>query len=260
MSQEVSRFTYIAPDPRYFRKSVKSAHEMTERILDIMNHFGHDKDSTRAFFLNLCESSRVVFALLYGSALSPRVAVSEIEDVDCLVVTQGQRVAPEWKQPTGVEVHFLRLGELTEHLMPDKARRRDIYPKAYDALAGIFAGPLLVIKYSEHLDAIIRKVRGHLGRSFKRTLSQLVEYDCMKMADRRGVSPGRGVGKGLQSGGAYVFYGSERPFSLEEAGAIIEEAMRRRDILPHRRPTLKRAILKRMGKRERFLPFAWKFH
>ena len=190
-------------------------------------------------------SHDVAFAFIYGSAVNSNSTISEIEDVDILVVTQGDRkFVYEWEAPKGTEIRYLRLSEIKDFLKVEKRFFLSVLTKEYNSLGGIFANGL-VIKGSRDLDAMVSEVRQNFHKIHIKALSQIVENDCRKRIEKhnRFMKTKRGFSSNDKR--LYSFYGSEGRVTPDEARSMINESIARKNIQPGKAPDIVRNILKR---------------
>jgi hypothetical protein len=229
---------FIQPDYRYFINNGRTREETIDFVLRVLKEFGNNPEGILDFFNRVHKSNDVVFALIYGSAVNSNAAPSEIEDVDILIATQNRKFVYDWDQPKGTEIRYLFVTEIENYLTVKKRFFVPVFSKGYNTLGGIFANGLLAIKSSKELEKIIHGVRRNFQKIYVRALSQIVENDCKKRAEKM---PPPSHGKRQ-----YSFYGSESLISLDEARLMIDESITRRNIQPGIAPAIARIILKRI--------------
>lgn len=244
---DYKKLTFIQPDNRFFIDAGQRAEERIAFVLRILEGFGNNPENISEFINRICMSHDVVFAFIYGSAVNSNLALSETEDIDILVVTQGDRkFVYEWDAPKGTEIRYLRLSEIIDFLKVEKRFFSSVFTKEYNSLGGIFANGLVVIKGSRNLDAIVTEVRQNFHKIHIKALSQIVENDCRKRIEKN--NKFRKTKRGFSSNDKrrYSFYGSEGRVTLDEARSMIDESITRKNIQPGKAPAIARKILKRI--------------
>ena len=244
---DYQKLTFIRPDNRFFVDTGETAEERIAFVLRILEGFGNDPESIPEFMNRVCMSHDVVFAFIYGSAVNSSLALSEIEDVDILVVTQGdKKFIYEWDAPKGTEIRYLRLSEIIDFLKVEKRFFSSVFTKEYNSLGGIFVNGLIVIKGSRYLDAIVTEVRQNFHKIHIKALSQIVENDCRKRIEKKNRFTKTKKGYSSRDKRRYSFYGSEARVTLDEASSIIDESITRKNIQPGKAPAIARKILNRI--------------
>lgn len=245
---DYKKLTFIQPDNRFFIDAGQRAEERIAFVLRILEGFGNNPENISEFINRICMSHDVVFAFIYGSAVNSNLALSETEDIDILVVTQGDRkFVYEWDAPKGTEIRYLRLSEIIDFLKVEKRFFSSVFTKEYNSLGGIFANGLVVIKGSMDLDAIVTEVRHNFHKIHIKALSQIVENDCRKRIEKN--NKFRKTKRGFSSNGRYTFYGSEGRVTLDEARSMIDESIERKNIQPVKAPAIVQKILKEIKRR-----------
>jgi len=185
-SLDYQKLTFIQPDNRFFVDAGQRAEEQIAFVLTILEGFGNNPESLSEFMNRVCMGHDVAFAIIYGSAVNSNLALAEIEDIDILVVTQGdKKFLYEWDAPKGTEIRYLRLSEIIDFLKVEKRFFLSVFTKEYNSLGGIFANGLVVIKGSTDLDAIVTEVRQNFHKIHIKALSQMVENDCRKRIEKK---------------------------------------------------------------------------
>ena len=246
---DYQELTFIRPDNRFFVDAGQRAEERIAFVLRILEGFGNNPESISEFVKRVCMSHDVAFAFIYGSAVNSNSALSEIEDVDILVVTQGdKKFVYEWDAPKGTEIRYLRLSEIRDFLKVEKRFFSSVFIKEYNSLGGIFVNGLVVIKGSRELDAVVSEVRQNFHKIYIEALSQIVENDCRKRMEKnnRFMKTKRRISSNNER--LYSFYGSEGRVTPEEARSMINESITRKNIQPGKSPVITRTILKGMKK------------
>lgn len=215
----------------------------------ILEGFGNNPENTSEFMNRIYMSHDVAFAFIYGSAVNSNLALSEIEDIDILVVTQGDRkFVYEWAIPKGAEIRYLRLSEIRDFLKVEKRFFSSVFTKEYNSLGGIFANGLVVIKGSRDLDGIVSEVRQHFHKIHIKALSQIVENDCRKRIEKKNRFTKTKRGFSSNDKRRYSFYGSEMRVTLDDARSMIDESIKSKNIQPGMAPAIARQILRRIKK------------
>ena len=250
------KMVYVPGDSRYFVPCSESVHDSVSFLLKALERLGNESARVQTFFHQVQTHADVSFAICYGSVLNTYLAVSDVEDVDILIAVKGEKVVYDWSQPRGAEVRCMKLAEIRDQLGYKRLSTRRSNHTAYHSLAGMFAGPFLVIKQSEELDGIIQRVRPVFHRTYRRTLSQIVEHECAKESIRMDGSSalGRHGSKPCKQG--YLFYGTNKRMSRKEAEHIIDQALRRRNIVADIGLEVKKAVLRGAKKRRVAILFA----
>lgn len=238
MSADYPEPLFIKPDFRFFVDTGQTEEETIALVFRVLEKFDNDSQNIWKFVNRVYKSHDVVFAFFYGSALNINLEISEIEDVDVFVATRNKKFVYDWDRPKGTEIRYLLFSELKNYLKVGKKLFFPVFTKEYNALGGIFANGLLTIKHSKELEKRIRDVRGNFNKINVKALSQIVENDCKKRAEKRHFSSREKKG--------YSFYGSERLISLDEARLMIDESVKRKNIQPEKAPAIARRILKRI--------------
>jgi len=221
--------------------------------LRVLEGFGNDPEDISEFMNRVYMCRDVAFAFLYGSAVNSRSALSEMEDIDILVVTQGdKKFVYEWATPKGAETRYLRLSEIRDFLKVEKRFFSSVFTREYNSLGGIFANGLAVIKGSRDLDAMVSDVRQDFHKIHIKALSQIVENDCRKRIEKNSRFAKSRRGFSSNDKRRYSFYGSEGRVTLDEARSMIDESIRRKNIQPGKAPAISRRILKGMKR----MPYA----
>jgi len=249
------KLTFIRPDNRFFDDAGQGAEERIAFVLRILEGFGNNPDNILEFINRVYMSHDVVFAFIYGSAVNSNLALSEIEDVDILVVTQGdKKFIYEWDAPKGTEIRYLRLSEIIDFLkVATKRFFSSVFTKEYNSLAGIFANGLVVIKGSRELDAMVFDVRQNFHKIHIKALSQMVENDCRKRIEKENRFTKTKRGFSSNDKRRYSFYGSESRVTLDEARSMIDESITRKNIQTGKAPAIARKILKGIKGRGMYL-------
>jgi len=246
-SLDYKKLTFIQPDNRFFVDAGQRAEERIAFVLRILEGFGNDPESISEFMNRVCMGHDVVFAFIYGSAVNSNLALSEIEDIDILVVTQGNRkFVYEWDAPKGTEIRYLRLSEIIDFLKVERRFFLSVFTKEYNSLGGIFVNGLVVIKGSTDLDAIVTEVRQNFHKIHIKALSQMVENDCRKRIEKKNRFTKTKRGFSSNDKKQYSFYGSKARVTLDEARSMIDESITRKNIQPGKAPAIARKILKRI--------------
>ncbi|MBW2035750.1 MAG: hypothetical protein JRI94_19665 [Deltaproteobacteria bacterium] len=175
---------FIEPDYRFFVDEGRTPKETIEFVLKLLEKFGNDSRNILDFMNGVYKSHDVVFALIYGSAVNPNSAPSEIEDVDILIATRDRKFVYQWVQHKGTEIRYLLLSELINYLTVEKRFFLPVFTKEYNAIGGIFANGLLAIKFSKELEDVIYSVRQNFQKIHVKALSQIVENDCKKRIEK----------------------------------------------------------------------------
>ena len=252
ISLDYRKLTFIQPDNRFFVDSGQRAEERIAFVLRILEGFGNDPEGISEFMNRVYMSHDVVFAFIYGSAVNSNLALSKIEDIDILVVTQGdKKFVYEWDAPKGTEIRYLRLSEIIDFLKVEKRFFSSVFTKEYNSLGGIFVSGLVVIKGSRDLDAIVTEVRQNFHKIHIKALSQIVENDCRKRIEKNNKFTKTKRGFSSNNKMQYSFYGSECRVTLDEARSMIDESIKRKNIQPGKAPAIARKILKRIKMRGR---------
>ena len=234
---DYQKLTFIRPDNRFFVDTGETAKERIAFVLRILEGFGNNPENISEFMNRVYMSHDVAFAFIYGSAVNSNSELSEIEDIDILVVTQGDiKFVYDWDRPKGTEIRYLLVSELKNYLKVEKRFFLPVFTKEYNTLGGIFANGLLTIKFSKELENIIQGVRQNFNKIHVKALSQIVENDCKKRVEKRHFSS--------HEKRRYSFYGSESLISLDEARLMIDESVKRKNIQPGKAPAITRRILK----------------
>ncbi len=199
-------------------------------------------------------SHDVAFAFIYGSAVNSNSALSEIEDIDILVATQGdKKFVYEWDAPKGTEIRYLRLSEIRDFLKVKNRFFFSVFTREYNSLGGILISGLVIIKGSKDLDAIVTEVRQNFHKIHIKALSQMVENDCTKRIEKNNRFTKTKRGFSSNDKRRYSFYGSESRVTLDEARSMIYESMKRKNIQPGKAPAIARKIMKRIKVRGMYL-------
>ena len=244
---DYKKLTFIQPDNRFFVDAGQRAEEQIAFVLRILEGFGNDPESISEFMNRVCMGHDVVFAIIYGSAVNSNLELAEIEDIDILVVTQGdKKFLYEWDAPKGTEIRYLRLSEIIDFLKVEKRFFSSVFTKEYNALGGIFANGLVVVKGSRDLDAIVTEVRQNFHKIHIKALSQMVENDCRKRIEKKNRFTKTKRGFSSNDKKQYSFYGSKARVTLDEARSMIDESITRKNIQPGKAPAIARKILKGM--------------
>lgn len=242
--------TFIPPDYRYFVDTGERADERIASVLSTLEGSGNDPESISEFMNRVYMSHGVAFAFIYGSAVNSNLALSETEDIDILVVTQGDRkFVYEWDAPKGAEIRYLHLSEIRGFLRVEKRFFSSVFSKEYNSLGGILVSGLVVIKGSSELDEMVSDVRQNFPKIHIKALSQIVENDCRKMVEKSNKSIKSKEVFSSKDKRRYSFYGSERRVTLDEACSMIDESIKRKHIQPGKAPAIARKILRRIKKR-----------
>jgi len=250
------KMVYVPGDSQYFVPCSESVHDSVSFFLKVMERLGNESARVQTFFHQVQTHPDVSFAICYGSALNTHLAVSDVEDVDILIVVKREKVVYDWSRPRGAEVRCMKLAEIRDQLRYKRLSTRGSKHTAYHSLAGTFAGPLLVIKHSEELEAIIQRVRAVFHRTYRRTLSQMVEHECAKESIRMTGISDRRIQESKTRNQGYLFYGTDRRLSQKEAEHIIDQALRRRNIVADIGLEVKKDVLRGAKKRRVTIPFA----
>lgn len=216
----------------------------------ILEGFGNEPASISEFLKSVCINHDVAFAFFYGSALNSNSTLSEIEDIDILVVTQGdKKFVYDWDVPKGAEIRYLRLSEIRGFLKVEKQFFTSVFTKEYNLIGGILVGGLVVIKGSRKLNAMVFEARQDFYKIHIKALSQIVENDCRKRIEKKNrfIKIKRGFSSNDKR--RYSFYGSEDRVTLDEARSIIDESIKRKNIQPGKAPAIARRILKKIQTR-----------
>ena len=252
ISLDYRKLTFIQPDNRFFVDAGQRAEERIAFVFRILEGFGNDPEGISEFMNRVYMSHDVVFAFIYGSAVNSNLALSKIEDIDILVVTQGdKKFVYEWDAPKGTEIRYLRLSEIIDFLKVEKRFFSSVFTKEYNSLGGIFVSGLVVIKGSRDLDAIVTEVRQNFHKIHIKALSQIVENDCRKRIEKNNKFTKTKRGFSSNDKKRYSFYGSEGRVTLDEARSMIDESIKRKNIQPGKAPAIARKILKRIKMRGR---------
>ena len=252
ISLDYRNLTFIQPDDRFFVDAGQRAEERIAFVLRILEGFGNDPENISEFMNRVYMCHDVVFAFIYGSVVNSNLALSKIEDVDILVVTQGdKKFVYEWDAPKGTEIRYLRLSEIRDFLKVGKRFFSSVFTKEYNSLGGIFVNGLVVIKGSRDLDGIVSDVRQNFHKLHIKALSQIVENDCRKRVEKNNKFTKTKRGFSSNDKKRYSFYGSEGRVTLDEARSMIDESIKRKNIQPGKAPAIARKILKRIKGRGR---------
>lgn len=244
---DYQKLTFIQPDNRFFIGTGQRAEERIAFVLRILEGFGNNPENISEFMNRVYMSHDVAFAFIYGSAVNSNLALSEIEDVDILVATQGdKKFVYEWAIPKGTEIRYLRLSEIKDFLKVEKRFCSSVFTEEYNSLGGIFVNGLVVIKGSRELDAMVSEVRQNFHKIHIKALSQIVENDCRKRIEKKNRFTKTKMGFSSNDKRRYSFYGSEGHVTLDEARSIIDESITRKNIQPGKTPAITRKILKRI--------------
>ena len=244
MSLDFEHLIFLKPDYRYFINNGQKREETIDFVLKVLKAFGNDPESISEFMNRIYKNHDVVFAFIYGSAVNSNSALSEIEDVDILVASRNKKFVYDWDQPKGTEIRYMLLSEIENYLTVQKRFFLHAFSKEYNALGGIFANGLLVIKLSKELENIIHGVRRNFSKIHVKALSQIVENDCKKRVETRHFSS--------HEKRRFAFYGSESRVSLDEARLMIDESVRRKNIQPGKASAIEQRILKRIKERSAY--------
>lgn len=247
---DYQKLTFIRPDNRFFVDAGQRAEERTAFVLRILEGFGNNPENISEFMNRVYMSHDVAFGFIYGSAVNSNLALSEIEDVDILVATQGDRkFVYEWAIPNGAEIRYLRLSEIRGFLKVEKRFFSSVFTREYNSLGGIFVNGLVIIKGSRHLDAMVSEVRQNFHKIHIKALSQIVENDCRKRIGKKNRFTKSNRGFSSNDKRRYSFYGSDDRVTLDEARSIIDESITRKNIQPGKAPPIVQKILKRIKTR-----------
>ena len=247
---DYQKLTFIRPDNRFFLDTGQTTDERIASVLRTLKGFGNDPVSISEFMHRVYKCHDVVFAFIYGSAVNSNLALSEIEDIDILVATQGdKKFVYEWDAPKGTEIRYLRLSEIIDFIEVKKRFFSSVFTREYNSLGGIFANGLVVIKGSRELDGIVSDVRQNFYKIHIRAFSQIVENDCKKSIEKKNRFTKNRRGFSSNDKRRYSFYGSEDRVTLDEARSIIDESIKRKNIQPGKAPAIARRLLKRIKKR-----------
>lgn len=242
--------TFIRPDNRFFVGIGQTAVEKIASVLNILEGFGNNPENISEFMKRVYMSHDVAFAFIYGSALNSNSVLSEIEDIDILVVTQGnKKFIYEWEAPKGAEIRYMRLSEIRDFLKVEKRFFSSVFTKEYNSLGGVLANGLVVIKGSRDLDGIVSQVRQNFSKIHIQALSQIVENDCRKRIEKNNRFTKNKGGFSSNDRRRYSFYGSEVRVTLDEARSMIDKSITRKNIQPGKAPAIARRILKRIKER-----------
>jgi len=223
------------------------AEERISSVFKILGEFGNDPENISEFIDRIYKCLDVAFAFIYGSAVNSNWALSEIEDIDILVATQGEKkFVYEWDAPKGTEIRYLRLSEIRDFLKVEKRFFSSVFTMEYNSLGGIFANGLVVIKGSRDLEAMVSDVRQNFHKIHIKALSQTVENDCRKRIGKNNSVTKNTGGFSSDDKRQYAFYGSEGRVTLDEARSMIDESITRKNIQPGKAPAIARKILKGM--------------
>ena len=242
MSADYLKPAFIEPDYRFFVDTGQTAEDTIDLVFRVLEKYGNDPKSIWEFVSRVYKSHDVVFAFFYGSALNINAGISEIEDVDVFIATRNKKFVYDWDRPKGTEIRYLLVSELKSYLKVGKRSFLPVFTKEYNAMGGIFTNGLLTIKFSKELESIVRDVRKYFNRIHIKALSQIVENDCKKRAEKRHFSS--------REKRLYSFYGSESLISLDEARLMIDESVKWKNIQPGKAPAIARRILKRIKTRD----------
>jgi hypothetical protein len=214
-------------------------------IFKVLAEMGSDPEDVSAFMSGLRESPDVIHALFYGSAVNHgSLKASEVEDVDLLVVTRTQRRQYPWGQLRGVDMRCLSQREFTNYLRVKGGKVSSTRDQEYYSMAGIMANGILSIKSSTGFEDMITRVRKDLRKRKIECLSQVVEFDCMKRAEKWKRARNQNRPDNPPGNGMFSFYGSGVVFSEEEACSMIKEGIRRKNIQKKFQKPLIQRILK----------------
>jgi hypothetical protein len=241
MSLEFEHLRFLKPDYRYFINNGQKREKTIDCVLKVLKEFGNDPERISEFMNRVYKSHDVVFALIYGSAVNSNTAPSEIEDVDILIATRNKKFVYDWDQPKGTEIRYLFVSEIENYLKVGNKFFLPVFSKEFNALGGIFANGLLVIKFSKELENIMHGVRRNFQKIYVKALSQIVENDCKKRVEKRHFSS--------HEKRRYAFYGSENRLTFDEARLMIDESLKRKKIHPKKAPAIARRILKKIKER-----------
>ncbi|MBU0735638.1 MAG: hypothetical protein KKG10_15980 [Proteobacteria bacterium] len=242
--------TFIRPDARFFIDTGQTADERIAFVLKILERSGNDPDSISAFMNGIHNSHDVAFAFIYGSAINSNLGLCDIEDVDVLIATQGdKKFVYEWDALRGAEIRYLRLSEIRDILRVEKRLFSTTFPREFNSLGGILANGLVVIKPSSDLERMVFNVRESFHKIYVKALSQMVENECIKRIKERSGFTKRNRPFSSHDERRYAFYGSDVRISLDEARSIIDESIKRKNIEPGKAPAIARSILKRIKPR-----------
>ena len=244
-SLDYQKLTFIRADNRFFVDAGQRAEKRIAFIFRILEGFGNNPENLSEFMNRVYKCHDVVFAFIYGSAVNSNLALSKIEDIDILVVTQGdKKFVYEWDAPKGTEIRYLRLSEIRNFLKVEKRFFSSVFAREYNSLGGILANGLVVIKGSRELDGIVSDVRQNFYKIHIRAFSQIVENDCRKRIEKKNRFTKNKRGFSSNDKRRYSFYGSECRVTLDEARSMIDESIKRKNIQPGQAPAIARKILK----------------
>jgi hypothetical protein len=245
MFSTYERLEYFHPDYRFFVDDGKSEKDSVDSLFKVLKEFGNDSKGISAFVERVSSSKEVVFAFIFGSAVNSNLGVSEIEDVDFFVVTRGRKFVYDWDQPKGMDTRYLRLSEMEAYLKVGKRFFSRVFTREYHVLGGIFSNGLVAVKSSRELETILRHVRKNFPIIHMQALSQMVEYDCRKWLDKYSRDPDTKKPFDFTKHRRYFLSGNAIPMTYEEARFLIEEGIRRKNILPKKGAQILRKIMKR---------------
>lgn len=251
-SLDYQKLPFIRPDNRFFVDTGETAEERIAFVLKILEGFGNDPENISEFINRVYASHNVAFAFIYGSAVNSKSALYEIEDIDILVVTQGdKKFVYEWTAPKGTEIRYLRLSEIRDFLKVEKRFFTSVFTQEYNALGGILVNGLVVIKGSGDLDSMVSDVRRNFSKIDIKALSQIVENDCRKRIEKKNRFAKTKRGFSSNDKRRYAFRGSKERLTLDEARSMIDESIKGKNIHPGKAPAIARKILKRIKTRGR---------